>query len=186
MISGFRREADTNCVLLGYCTASNGNSLPTFRDKISVPTGCPEMSVRNYHYSLWNNPEERTFLVIVKFQASKHPPLATSPHPAGTSASSANPATGQRLGSAFIFSYRQRILKFTQFTLVYYTYRALMGKTLKNRLRFILWWHHSMDTAAGHLLAGWLWWTSQRPHLVTKLAAMGSQITSYIAVLGCK
>ena len=25
-----------------------------------VPTGCPETSVRNYHYSLRNNPEERS------------------------------------------------------------------------------------------------------------------------------
>jgi len=24
------------------------------------PIGCPEMSVRNYHYSLRNNPEERS------------------------------------------------------------------------------------------------------------------------------
>ena len=25
------------------------------------PIGCPEMSVRNYHYSLRNNPVERSF-----------------------------------------------------------------------------------------------------------------------------
>ena len=45
---------------------SSGNSLPTFRDNLSVPysrvknlkmgpVGCPETSVRNYHYSLHNN-----------------------------------------------------------------------------------------------------------------------------------
>jgi hypothetical protein len=27
------------------------------------PTGCPETSVRNYHYTLCNNPEERNFLL---------------------------------------------------------------------------------------------------------------------------
>ena len=42
MVSGFRREVDENCALLGYYTVSSGN-LP--------------MSVRNYHYSLPNSPE---------------------------------------------------------------------------------------------------------------------------------
>jgi hypothetical protein len=59
-----------NCVLLGYYAASSGNFLPTFRDKLLVPSsvstlrmgpiGCPENSVRNYHYSLRNNPEKRS------------------------------------------------------------------------------------------------------------------------------
>ena len=47
--------------------ASSGNSLPTFQYNLSVPTswvknpiGCHEMSVRNYHYSLRNSPEERS------------------------------------------------------------------------------------------------------------------------------
>jgi len=35
--SGFLREADENCALLGYSAASSGNSLPTFRDNLSVP-----------------------------------------------------------------------------------------------------------------------------------------------------
>ena len=62
-ISGFRREVQENCVLLGYYTASSGNSLPTFRDNLSVPSsriGCPKTSVGNYHYSLRNNLEERS------------------------------------------------------------------------------------------------------------------------------
>jgi hypothetical protein len=42
-ISGFRREVQENCVLLGYYTASSGNSLPTFRDNLLVPS----LSVRN-------------------------------------------------------------------------------------------------------------------------------------------
>jgi hypothetical protein len=31
-ISGFRREVDENCALLGYYAAYRDNSLPTFRD----------------------------------------------------------------------------------------------------------------------------------------------------------
>ena len=72
VISGFRRVGDEKCVLLGCCAASSGNSLPTFRDNLSVPYSrvknptkilrllileygtdrLPETSVRNYHYSL--------------------------------------------------------------------------------------------------------------------------------------
>ena len=36
--TSFCREADENCALLGYYTASSGNSLPTFRDKLPVPS----------------------------------------------------------------------------------------------------------------------------------------------------
>jgi len=38
MISGFRREIDESCALLGHYAASSGNSLPTFRDNLSVPS----------------------------------------------------------------------------------------------------------------------------------------------------
>jgi len=34
MISGFRREGDEICALLGYYVAYRGNSLPTFRDRL--------------------------------------------------------------------------------------------------------------------------------------------------------
>jgi len=34
VISGFHREVDENCALLGYYAANNGNSLPTFRNKV--------------------------------------------------------------------------------------------------------------------------------------------------------
>jgi hypothetical protein len=79
VISGFRREVDENCVILGYCEASSGDSLPTFRDKISGsilrgkkskslyflsledgPLVCTETSVRDYHYLLRNSPEKRS------------------------------------------------------------------------------------------------------------------------------
>jgi hypothetical protein len=38
VFSGFRREADESCALLGYYAASSGNFFPTFRDNISVPS----------------------------------------------------------------------------------------------------------------------------------------------------
>jgi hypothetical protein len=34
--SGFRRDANQNCTLLGYNAASSGNPLLTFRDNVSV------------------------------------------------------------------------------------------------------------------------------------------------------
>jgi hypothetical protein len=61
-----------------YCTgelrflrcyaAIGGNSLPTFRDNVSAPSsrvkmgsiGCPETSVRIYHYSPSSSPKERS------------------------------------------------------------------------------------------------------------------------------
>jgi hypothetical protein len=61
---------------------SSGNFLPTFWDNLSIPSsgfknpkglpvprewdlvGCPETSVRNFHYSLCNNPEERSFQIL--------------------------------------------------------------------------------------------------------------------------
>jgi len=53
VIPGFRREVDKNCVLLGYNAASRSNSLPTFRDNLSVPSsraiGYPETSARNWY-----------------------------------------------------------------------------------------------------------------------------------------
>ena len=62
-------QGDENCAPLGYYAASSGYFSPTFRDNLSVPSsgalkigpiGCPETSVRNYHYSLNNNPKERS------------------------------------------------------------------------------------------------------------------------------
>ena len=63
------------CVLLRYYAACNSNSVPTFRDNLPAPfqgsgnpitwpfkigpIGCPETSVRNYHYTLRNSPGKR-------------------------------------------------------------------------------------------------------------------------------
>ena len=63
MIAGFHPEVDENCALLGSYAASSGNSLPTFRDNISVPLkmgpiSCLVTPVRNCHYTLHNSPEE--------------------------------------------------------------------------------------------------------------------------------
>jgi hypothetical protein len=38
LISGFHRDADEACVLLGYNAAASSNHLPTFRDNVSVPS----------------------------------------------------------------------------------------------------------------------------------------------------
>ena len=68
MISGFCLELEERCALLGYWAGSCANSLQTFRDNLSCllkmwPTGCPETSVRNYHYSQRNNPQAFSSLV---------------------------------------------------------------------------------------------------------------------------
>jgi len=66
-----RTSVPLNCDLVGHYAASGGNSLPTFRHILRVPSssvknledgmiGCPETSVRNNHYSLRNISEERS------------------------------------------------------------------------------------------------------------------------------
>jgi hypothetical protein len=68
------RRNDRELRFLGYYAASSGHLLPTFRDNLSVPSSgvldsrplkmspiiCPETSLRDYNYSLRNNPEERS------------------------------------------------------------------------------------------------------------------------------
>ena len=90
MITSFCREVVENCALLVYYVASIGNSLNTFRDRLPVPSSrvknpgvlltirndlpvpyssnplkmgpsvCPETSVRNYHYSPRNSPQQHS------------------------------------------------------------------------------------------------------------------------------
>jgi len=55
VVSGFRREADRNCAVMGYYAASNGNLLLTFRDNLSVPSS---RVLTLEDYSLHNYPEE--------------------------------------------------------------------------------------------------------------------------------
>jgi len=50
-----KRVTIVNCPLRDYYAPSSGNSLLTFRGNVS-----PDTSVRNYHCSLRNNPEERS------------------------------------------------------------------------------------------------------------------------------
>jgi len=47
VISGFRREVDENCALLGYYSAGSGNFLPTFRDNLWVPSSGVKNPLRN-------------------------------------------------------------------------------------------------------------------------------------------
>ena len=88
VISGFRLEVADICALLGYYTAYNSTSLTTFRENLSVPSwgvkqpkqrtkkriywpvrmeprGCPETSVRMYHYMLRNIQKQCRFHVHV-------------------------------------------------------------------------------------------------------------------------
>jgi hypothetical protein len=81
LISGFCRDVDEICGLLGYLTASCGNYLPTFRDNVSVPSSRVKIQsrkalllgiltredgtdtfsryvVNNYHTTPCNNPED--------------------------------------------------------------------------------------------------------------------------------
>ena len=92
--SGFRRQVDEICALLGYYAAYSDNSLPTFRDNLSVPfsrvmnqerhefkkdfyslkmgpRGFPETSVRSYHYTLRNIQEERRSQANPRFRPLK-------------------------------------------------------------------------------------------------------------------
>ena len=59
---GFRREVAENCALLGYYAASSGNSGqsigPVFKSQ--EPLWILETSIRIYHCSLRNNPNERS------------------------------------------------------------------------------------------------------------------------------
>jgi hypothetical protein len=72
VIPGFRQKVDENFTLPGYYTVNSGNFLLTFPDNLLAPssgvkmgpTGCPETSVINYHYSLCNNPEEHSSLLF--------------------------------------------------------------------------------------------------------------------------
>jgi len=87
-IAGFRRQLDEICSLLGYYAEYDGNSLPKFRNNLSVPAsmiktlsavvtiirirefmdrkirllgpiGCTKTTVRNYHHKLRIVPEEQ-------------------------------------------------------------------------------------------------------------------------------
>jgi len=62
-ISGFRREVGEKCALLGYYFFFTSWPLKM------GPKGCPETSVRNYHYSLRNNPEERSSRKVLLFHS---------------------------------------------------------------------------------------------------------------------
>jgi hypothetical protein len=60
-ISGFRREIDEICALLGYYAASCGNFWTSSRLNMG-PIRYPETLVNNYHTTLCNIPQERRSL----------------------------------------------------------------------------------------------------------------------------
>jgi len=67
-----------NRALLGYYAVSSGDSLLIFWDNligyIFKGKECldPEMSVRNYHYSMCNNAEERSFHLLRSGSVKPH------------------------------------------------------------------------------------------------------------------
>jgi hypothetical protein len=79
VISGYRRDVDEACDILGHPAAQNGNLVPTFR-YISVPSlmvkkcnnktgpkGCPETSPRKYHPALRYTQEQRKSSHFVRY-----------------------------------------------------------------------------------------------------------------------
>jgi hypothetical protein len=69
MISGFRCEVDDKSALLVCDAASGGNSLLSFQETylaLADGTDCPKTSVRNYHYSQRNSPEQRSSLMLIQ------------------------------------------------------------------------------------------------------------------------
>ena len=83
MTSGFHHKVDENCTLLGYYAVSSGNLLLTFQDNLSVlslgvkiskvkmgPICCPEMLVRNYHYTLHSDREEHSSKLLLSAHIS--------------------------------------------------------------------------------------------------------------------
>ena len=62
VISGFRCDVDEICPPLLCYAACNGKSSPTFRDNLSVPSSGDKIKI--YHYTLRNNPEERSSPLI--------------------------------------------------------------------------------------------------------------------------
>jgi hypothetical protein len=65
VISGFRRDVDEICALLGCYAASSGNPLPTSRDNVSVPSsrvkksGLPRWAV----FTAWYGSSYKTHYV---------------------------------------------------------------------------------------------------------------------------
>jgi hypothetical protein len=55
LLSGFHSDVDQICALLGHYTASNDNSIPTFRDNLSVPSS----RVKNFGFL---NLEDGTYI----------------------------------------------------------------------------------------------------------------------------
>jgi len=85
-ISGFHREVDENCALLGYYAASSGAFLPTLRYNLLVPIsgvrnfleqmgpiGWPVTSARNYNSLLRYNPENAVLSTLYMNGAEFNP-----------------------------------------------------------------------------------------------------------------
>jgi hypothetical protein len=61
---GLRRAVDEQCDLLEYYVALTGSSVPTSKTSWPLkrgPIGCPQTLVEDYHWTLRNIPEARTY-----------------------------------------------------------------------------------------------------------------------------
>jgi hypothetical protein len=65
VISGFRRDDDEICALLGYYAVSSDKPLPTFRDSVSVPPSLNFFSLGDGTDTL-----SRNFGKVLPFNAS--------------------------------------------------------------------------------------------------------------------
>jgi hypothetical protein len=67
------RLTPRNSARLVYDAASGGNSLLSFQEThltLADGTDCPKTSVRNYHYSQRNSPEQRSSLMLIQPSAT--------------------------------------------------------------------------------------------------------------------
>jgi hypothetical protein len=82
VISGFRRDINEICCLLGFYTALNGSSLfdvseqPIGAIKNGL-SGCPETSVKNYHSTLRNISEKTQILCFLFWIVTSNSLIAT-------------------------------------------------------------------------------------------------------------
>ena len=70
MISGFCRDVNEICDLLGFYTAQSGKPVLTFQDNLLDPLSWVKRLLSNYHSMLCKIPEERRFHKFESFSIS--------------------------------------------------------------------------------------------------------------------
>jgi len=64
LISGFRNQVDGICALLRNYAAYSGNSVPTFRDKLTVP----KRRKKNCHYTLFKGFHNSAVILMMEME----------------------------------------------------------------------------------------------------------------------